>query len=152
MVTSAEVPTSYTSRWNAGTGQPSARPPPANPLESSKQQQHPKYNSSCNSCRESRIKCSGGCPCRRCATLPGLPPCIYKISQRHGKRKASDIEAVRGHDDGSFGTKFPQANSTSPTDEANRKKDQPDLENAPQFHTGRWPASEDTSLSISTVS
>ncbi|ORY70429.1 uncharacterized protein BCR38DRAFT_422116 [Pseudomassariella vexata] len=74
MVTSIEIPSSYTTQWNAGTCQPPTRTPvmhgPARPA----------YNSSCNNCRRSRVKCSGGNPCCRCANLSVPSACVYKIT------------------------------------------------------------------------
>lgn len=84
MVKSSEIPRSYTTQWYSGshTRTPGSAPP------------RPCYNSSCDNCKRSRVKCSGGVPCRRCATLPNPSSCVYKVSQRHGRRKASDINKI----------------------------------------------------------
>ncbi|KAK7914017.1 hypothetical protein PG985_011720 [Apiospora marii] len=96
MVTSAEIPSQFTSRWVANTGHPVLRAPSVQGRsgDGNSRSPQPRYNSSCNHCRQARIKCSGGTPCNRCANLPGTSPCVYKISQRHGKRKAIDIAPI----------------------------------------------------------
>jgi hypothetical protein len=92
MVFSKQVASAYTSRWNANVStlprrvDISAPPSPLGGVRS-------KYNSSCNSCRRSRVKCSGGNPCQRCATSKNFSSCAYSISRRRGKRRASDSQA-----------------------------------------------------------
>ena len=89
MPISSEVPTSYMSRWNASAPQPT-------PISSRDDNLSPsgsatfKYNTSCSKCRESRVKCSGGTPCQRCAASDNPSLCAYSVSRRRGKRKASD--------------------------------------------------------------
>lgn len=74
------IPDTYTTRWNTHS----------TPINSSASRslstQIRKYNTSCDRCRKSRVKCSGGVPCRRCASSPGSP-CVYSLSQRRGKKR-----------------------------------------------------------------
>lgn len=86
MVNSSEIPSSYTTKWNIGTHQP----PTQTPVYDGSLR--PRYNSSCNNCRKSRVKCSGGTPCERCTKIASASSCVYKICQRHGKRKARHID------------------------------------------------------------
>ncbi|KAH8879935.1 hypothetical protein GQ53DRAFT_833747 [Thozetella sp. PMI_491] len=86
MVSSSEVPSSYTLRWNARAGRANRRS--SSTESASGQALRPKYCASCNRCRQSRVKCSGGTPCSRCARLPDPSSCVYSISQRRGKHKA----------------------------------------------------------------
>ncbi|KAI0007344.1 hypothetical protein F4779DRAFT_592461 [Xylariaceae sp. FL0662B] len=91
MVNSREIPSGYTVQWNAGTRQTPTRPPsvhgPTVGSSDSNGSQR-KYCSSCNSCKKSRVKCSGGSPCQRCAGSSDPSACVYSVSQRRGKRKA----------------------------------------------------------------
>ncbi|KAI0130138.1 hypothetical protein BJ170DRAFT_302603 [Xylariales sp. AK1849] len=82
MASSGEIPSSYTLQWDAGIR-------PTSDAQGVLNTTRLRYRSSCNNCRKSRVKCSGGTPCRRCATSPNASQCIYSISQRHGKHKAS---------------------------------------------------------------
>jgi hypothetical protein len=79
------VPTTYTTRWNTRIH--------PHQQDSSSRTHLRKYNTSCNTCRKSRVKCSGGVPCHRCATSPKELPCVYSLSQRRGKKKAVSNEA-----------------------------------------------------------
>ncbi|KAF4461106.1 hypothetical protein FALBO_12098 [Fusarium albosuccineum] len=94
MTASNAVPSSFTTRWSAHTHQPLQNTALSTSSTSSSTttgiSHLPKYNTSCNSCRKSRVKCSGGVPCQRCATSSNPPLCIYSISQRRGKRKATE--------------------------------------------------------------
>ena len=48
-----------------------------------------RYNTACDSCRSSRVKCSGGSPCDKCAFSVNSPSsCVYSISKRRGKHRA----------------------------------------------------------------
>ncbi|EEU39720.1 uncharacterized protein NECHADRAFT_79498 [Fusarium vanettenii 77-13-4] len=90
MTTSTGIPSTYTTRWNPQTHQPSTLTPGSTTSSDTADLVHPrKYNTSCNSCRKSRVKCSGGVPCRRCVSSSNASSCVYSISQRRGKRKAS---------------------------------------------------------------
>lgn len=91
MTTSNGIPSTYTTRWNPQTHQPTTTLTPSSTSSSGTSNLvHPrKYNTSCNSCRKSRVKCSGGVPCRRCVSSSNASSCVYSISQRRGKRKAS---------------------------------------------------------------
>lgn len=104
MVNSSAVPSSYTLQWNASiapsVGGSSANAPQRTVPNTSNSIEPPstsrgqgtaraRYNTSCNNCRRSRVRCSGGSPCQRCASLPDAAGCVYRLSQRHGKRKAS---------------------------------------------------------------
>lgn len=92
MTTFNGIPSTYTSRWNPQAHQPATLTPTPGSTSSSGTSDlvHPrKYNTSCNSCRRSRVKCSGGVPCRRCVASSKPSSCVYSISQRRGKRKAS---------------------------------------------------------------
>ncbi|KAF5530410.1 hypothetical protein FNAPI_13570 [Fusarium napiforme] len=75
------IPDAYTTRWNTHS----------TPINSSASRspstQTRKYNTSCDRCRKSRVKCSGGVPCRRCASS-SASPCVYSVSQRRGKKRA----------------------------------------------------------------
>ncbi|CAH0052089.1 unnamed protein product [Clonostachys solani] len=77
------VPVNLTSRWNINTRRSPSAPAAA---KSSVR----KLNASCNGCRKSRLKCSGGHPCQRCMASPTPCACIYSISQRRGKHKANE--------------------------------------------------------------
>lgn len=86
------VPGQYIGRWNANV-QPSTRngsSVTASEMSSIAQShiERPKLNTSCNGCRASRVKCSGGKPCKRCAASSSSLLCTYSISRRRGKRKA----------------------------------------------------------------
>lgn len=85
MPASSNVPTSYSSRWRANGAQTTS-PSSANPHSPAA-----KYNTSCNACRKARVKCSGGKPCRKCAASAAPESCVYSVSRRRGKRKASDV-------------------------------------------------------------
>lgn len=90
MTTSNRIPSTYTTRWNPQAHQPSTLAPGSTSSGSTSDRLHPrKYNTSCNSCRKSRVKCSGGVPCRRCVASSNASSCVYSISQRRGKHKAS---------------------------------------------------------------
>lgn len=93
MTRSSAVPSSYTARWNVGVRQPALEPSDVAASVSSgsgSDTTNRKYCSSCNACRKSRVKCSGGQPCQRCAACFTPSTCVYSLSQRRGKRKASD--------------------------------------------------------------
>ncbi|KAK5996781.1 hypothetical protein PT974_02123 [Cladobotryum mycophilum] len=91
MVNSSQIPSSYTSQWKAGDRQPSVsvRSGSGSDREGFSAPE-PRYCSSCSNCRRSRVKCSGGHPCQRCAKSSDPSSCVYKVSQRHGKRKANN--------------------------------------------------------------
>lgn len=105
MVNSTAVPSSYTLQWNASvvpSVSGSSADAPQGPLvpNTSDSNEPPstnraqgtaraRYNTSCNNCRRARVRCSGGSPCQRCANLHDASGCVYRLSQRHGKRKAS---------------------------------------------------------------
>ncbi|KAM6540151.1 hypothetical protein FALCPG4_001889 [Fusarium falciforme] len=92
MTTSNGIPSTYTTRWNPQAHQPATLTltPGSTSSSGTSDLVHPrKYNTSCNSCRKSRVKCSGGVPCRRCVASSNASSCVYSISQRRGKRKAS---------------------------------------------------------------
>ncbi|KAI5920514.1 hypothetical protein F4810DRAFT_682268 [Camillea tinctor] len=92
MVNSREIPSSYVGQWNAGTRQTRVRSPAdsgATVGSSGANGSRRKYCSSCNPCKKSRVKCSGGSPCQRCACSSDSSACVYSLSQRRGKRKAS---------------------------------------------------------------
>ena len=75
------IPATYTTRWNTHST-------PINSFASrSLLTQTRKYNTSCDRCRRSRVKCSGGVPCRRCASS-SESPCVYSLSKRRGKKRA----------------------------------------------------------------
>ncbi|KAF5009391.1 hypothetical protein FDECE_4382 [Fusarium decemcellulare] len=94
MTASNGVPSSFTTRWSAHIHQPSQNAALSTSSTSSSTTTDighpPKYNTSCNSCRKSRVKCSGGVPCQRCAISSNPSLCVYSISQRRGKRKATE--------------------------------------------------------------
>ncbi|KAJ3540263.1 hypothetical protein NM208_g5140 [Fusarium decemcellulare] len=94
MTASSGVPSSFTTRWSAHTHQPlhnTALSTSSTSSSTTTDISHPpKYNTSCNSCRKSRVKCSGGVPCQRCATSSNPSLCVYSVSQRRGKRKATE--------------------------------------------------------------
>lgn len=104
MVNSNAVPSSYTLQWNASvatSASGSSANAPQGALPNTSDSNEPpstsrgqgtaraRYNTSCNNCRRSRVRCSGGSPCQRCASLHDASGCVYRLSQRHGKRKAS---------------------------------------------------------------
>ncbi|KAI8721234.1 hypothetical protein NCS52_00570300 [Fusarium sp. LHS14.1] len=107
MTTSNGIPSTYTTRWNPQAHQPATLTPGSTSSSGTSDLVHPrKYNTSCNTCRKSRVKCSGGVPCRRCVASSNPSACVYSISQRRGKRKASgepsftsefQIQAVAGN-------------------------------------------------------
>lgn len=90
-----EVPTSYRGRWKSSAHLPTQSPaltvlggapvthmePDSIPL---------KLNSSCVQCRKSKVKCTGGNPCKRCELSQTPSACTYNASRRRGKRKADD--------------------------------------------------------------
>lgn len=90
MPSSNRVPTNYTGRWRVDSPQSAARGPDATGPDLPPVSAAQKYNTSCNSCREARVKCSGGIPCQRCAANDDMSMCAYSVSRRRGKRKASD--------------------------------------------------------------
>lgn len=91
MTTSNGIPSTYTTRWNPQARQPAVITPSSTSSSGTSDLVHPrKYNTSCNSCRKSRVKCSGGVPCRRCVASSNPTSCVYSISQRRGKRKANN--------------------------------------------------------------
>ncbi|KAK3311725.1 uncharacterized protein B0T15DRAFT_424431 [Chaetomium strumarium] len=92
MPASSGVPPAYTSRWKVNSLQTSGRSRHADISNRTVTPQPAicKYNTSCNACRKARVKCSRGNPCRRCATAAEPESCVYSISRRRGKRKASD--------------------------------------------------------------
>ncbi|EXL61177.1 hypothetical protein FOCG_00376 [Fusarium oxysporum f. sp. radicis-lycopersici 26381] len=84
MTPSNGIPDAYTTRWNTHStpiNSSASRSP-------SSSTQTRKYNTSCDGCRKSRVKCSGGVPCRRCATSYISSTCVYSLSQRRGKKRA----------------------------------------------------------------
>ncbi|CAG9988329.1 unnamed protein product [Clonostachys byssicola] len=83
MTSAKGVPANLTSRWNINT----RRSPSAPAVVNSSAR---KLNASCNGCRKLRVKCSGGQPCQRCTASPTPCACIYSISQRRGKHKATE--------------------------------------------------------------
>jgi hypothetical protein len=52
-----------------------------------------KLNTSCVQCRKSKVKCTGGSPCKRCQLSLDPSACTYSASRRRGKRKAADSNA-----------------------------------------------------------
>ncbi|VUC23453.1 unnamed protein product [Clonostachys rosea] len=90
MTSAKGVPANLTSRWNINT----RRSPSAPTVGNSSVR---KLNASCNGCRKSRVKCSGGHPCQRCVASPGPCPCIYSVSQRRGKHKANELFPTSQH-------------------------------------------------------
>ncbi|MCJ1373863.1 hypothetical protein MMC20_005093 [Loxospora ochrophaea] len=49
--------------------------------------QPPRRRSACESCHQSKVKCSGGNPCARCKTSHSS--CVYKLAAKIGKPKGS---------------------------------------------------------------
>lgn len=93
MTVLSEVPALYRTRWNSSTtftfpGPGSFEPKPSNAPDSTPH----KLNTSCVNCRNSRVKCTGGNPCNRCAASSHSLHCEYGVSRRRGKRKASDSD------------------------------------------------------------
>lgn len=93
MVTSREVPNAFTCHWKVDASQSSSpnsiaanSPDFGIPRPKVSRQ---KYRTSCDTCRRSRVKCSGGNPCQRCDSLSQSSCCKYGMSQRQGKRKAA---------------------------------------------------------------
>ena len=89
----SDVPAGYTTRWNAIICEPASDEPVIAPSSGSSlasDSTRRKYNTSCNTCRISRVKCSGGFPCQRCSASSNPSSCAYSVSRRRGKRKASD--------------------------------------------------------------
>ena len=92
MPRSNSIPPCYTSRWKTGIAAHSpASPKGLGPSHATASSPGRKLNASCDGCRTSRVKCSGGMPCHRCAASAKSSACTYSISQRRGKHKA------RGH-------------------------------------------------------
>ncbi|KAH7311280.1 hypothetical protein B0I35DRAFT_377354 [Stachybotrys elegans] len=90
MVRSQKIPKAYTTCWSANNTRP-ARTTDGSVSSSSQASDAPatKYNTACNSCRSSRVKCSGGSPCHRCTSSAAPSACVYSVSRRRGKHKAS---------------------------------------------------------------
>ncbi|KAI1384846.1 uncharacterized protein F4822DRAFT_374721 [Hypoxylon trugodes] len=89
MVNSRGIPSHYTAQWKAG---PITRTSSDNRIITRPQRSDNnqlRYCSSCNKCRKSRVRCTGGSPCQRCAESLDPSLCVYSVSQRHGRRKAS---------------------------------------------------------------
>ncbi|EHK51067.1 hypothetical protein TRIATDRAFT_178083, partial [Trichoderma atroviride IMI 206040] len=89
------VPASYRGRWDSSACLPTQSPAPTflsgapvSIMESDSIP--PKLNSSCVQCRKSKVKCTGGNPCRRCESSLDPSACTYNASRRRGKRKADD--------------------------------------------------------------
>lgn len=95
MTVSAEVPAVYRTRWNSNNAQAVTSPGLGVHDHPSRSGDAPdstprKLNASCVNCRKSRVKCTGGSPCDRCAVSSHSLYCEYGVSRRRGKRKASD--------------------------------------------------------------
>lgn len=93
-----EVPASYRGRWDSSAYLPTQSPAliflsgaPVPSMES--ESVPPKLNTSCVQCRKSKVKCTGGNPCKRCELSQTPSTCIYDASRRRGKRKAGDSNA-----------------------------------------------------------
>lgn len=83
MVSSADVPAQFVSNWK-----PYSRAPREVPTSN---RTSPKTSSNklclaCDQCRQARVKCPGGNPCRRCMNNDGY--CRYSVSKRSGRIKA----------------------------------------------------------------
>ncbi|KAB8223693.1 hypothetical protein BDV33DRAFT_30270 [Aspergillus novoparasiticus] len=76
MVSSSEVPSHLSTSWKA-TEAPSRR-------------SSPRLCSACDACRQSRVKCTGGNPCRRCGNNGAN--CHYSVSLRNGRLKANRVQ------------------------------------------------------------
>lgn len=90
-----EVPASYRGRWDSSACLPTQLPAltflsgaPVSSMESDSMP--PKLNTSCVQCRKSKVKCTGGNPCKRCELSQAPSACTYDASRRRGKRKADD--------------------------------------------------------------
>lgn len=87
MVSSTDVPAQFVSNWKpssrAPSGETSNQGPPkgGSPPGTSN-----KLCLACDECRQARVKCPGGNPCRRCMNNDGY--CHYSVSKRSGRTKA----------------------------------------------------------------
>lgn len=77
------APTQHTTRM---TGAPHLQSKDATGLDK------PRLRSACDSCRQSKVKCSGGSTCSRC--LKQGVPCKYSLASRAGKPKGSRNKAT----------------------------------------------------------
>ncbi|KAI1112059.1 hypothetical protein F5Y14DRAFT_281003 [Nemania sp. NC0429] len=93
MVSSHGVPSSYTAQWRLEDRRSSLQQADSFPDRGTPRQT---YNTSCTNCRRVRVKCSGGKPCKRCEKnfLDPSSSCLYDVSRRHGKRKASVLREI----------------------------------------------------------
>ncbi|KKK13975.1 hypothetical protein ARAM_000227 [Aspergillus rambellii] len=87
MVSSADVPAQFVLNWkpysrtsSRGTSNQSS------PKGGSSPGTNHKLCLACDACRQARVKCSGGNPCRRCMNNDGY--CHYSVSMRSGRTKA----------------------------------------------------------------
>ncbi|KAE8153892.1 hypothetical protein BDV25DRAFT_148621 [Aspergillus avenaceus] len=71
MIKLPESPSKYSANWKANPSRRSS----------------PRLCSACDACRQSRVKCTGGTPCRRCGNNGST--CHYSISLRQGRLKAN---------------------------------------------------------------
>jgi hypothetical protein len=107
MVKSKGIPDSYTTRWGLNSSQSPIRT--SNDFRSLGQSgTQRKYRSSCNKCRNARVKCSGGNPCQRCITTSTPSLCVYALSQRRGRLRAVDQEQEHG-DFGPMTSSYPDS-------------------------------------------
>lgn len=104
MVRNNQTPGSYTLQWKTEISPPLNAAASGQSLSSESQdlvKSRLRYCSACNNCKRSRVKCSGGNPCRRCADSSHPSQCIYRTSQRQGRRKANN-EKTKGSSKSTF--------------------------------------------------
>ncbi|KAB8074956.1 hypothetical protein BDV29DRAFT_156086 [Aspergillus leporis] len=75
MVFSSEIPSHLSTSWKA---------------TDTSRRLSPRLCSACDSCRQSRVKCTGGSPCQRCGNNGAT--CHYSVSLRNGRLKANKVQ------------------------------------------------------------
>jgi hypothetical protein len=117
MVSSSQVPNERLVNWNPLRESPAhgeAMSPissDGSTLSNSRPHTSKSLRTACDLCRQSRIKCSGGSTCQRCASN-GLK-CNYGVSLRNGRLKAT----AGSISSSSSGTKRPRRDSSKPDGE-----------------------------------